>query len=106
MNDEDKEFKDLLDQMWTIRQNKRADYNIEGETDPNWLDIENFQLSRLFGVSPPIGILIRMSDKITRVASFVRKGFCAVKDESVEDTLLDLANYSLLCLIEFRKLRK
>ena len=44
-----------------------------------------------------------MTDKLTRIASFVRKGFNEVKDETIEDTLPDLANYSLLCLIEFRK---
>lgn len=98
---EDEEFKNLLKEMWGIRQAKREDYNVKA--DDNFLQIENFKMAELFGVPSYVGILIRISDKFTRLASFVRKGFNAVKDESVEDTLLDLANYSLLCIIEYRK---
>lgn len=43
-----------------------------------------------------IGFLTRMSDKISRIGSFITKGTLAVKDESVSDTLLDLANYCIL----------
>ncbi len=42
------------------------------------------------------GFLTRMTDKLCRVATFAKKGVLQVSDESVEDTLLDLANYSLL----------
>lgn len=100
-SEEDKEFKDLLNQMWTIRQDKRQDYNVQAKG--NFLEIENFKMAELFGVPAWVGIMIRISDKFTRLASFVRKGYNAVKDETVEDTLLDMANYSLLCLIEYRK---
>jgi hypothetical protein len=37
-----------------------------------------------------------MSDKFARITTFVNKGVLKVKDESVEDTLLDLANYCIL----------
>jgi hypothetical protein len=37
-----------------------------------------------------------MLDKVARVVTFVKKGVLQVKDESVEDTLLDLANYCIL----------
>lgn len=43
-----------------------------------------------------LGFLVRMHDKLARIESFVAKGFLKVKDESVTDTLLDLANYSIL----------
>jgi hypothetical protein len=43
-----------------------------------------------------IGFLTRMSDKFSRIGSFVTKGIFMVKDESVTDTLLDLANYCIL----------
>ena len=43
-----------------------------------------------------LGFLVRMHDKMARIESFVAKGFLEVKDESVFDTLLDLANYSIL----------
>ncbi len=43
-----------------------------------------------------LGFHVRMHDKMSRIKSFIDKGFLKVKDESVLDTLLDLANYSLL----------
>jgi len=43
-----------------------------------------------------VGFLTRMSDKFSRIGSFIAKGELKVKDESVADTLLDLANYSAL----------
>jgi protein-arginine kinase activator protein McsA len=92
----DPEFRALLTKMWDIRQAKRVDYNAGA--------MNNFELtSQLLGIDPHVGILVRMSDKLSRLGSFTQKGFNAVTDESVEDTLLDLANYSLLCIIEYRK---
>lgn len=43
-----------------------------------------------------IGFYTRMMDKMARIKSFVSKGTLEVKDESVTDTLLDLANYCSL----------
>jgi hypothetical protein len=37
-----------------------------------------------------------MTDKMARIGSFVKRGELVVKDESVKDTLLDLANYAML----------
>lgn len=42
------------------------------------------------------GLLFRMMDKVSRVVGFVNQGVLRVKDESIEDTLVDLANYSLI----------
>lgn len=46
--------------------------------------------------------LIRMDDKMRRLENLVG-GAEANVDESVEDTLLDLAGYALLCVVELRK---
>jgi len=46
--------------------------------------------------SPEIGFLTRMLDKFCRLVSFVQLGVLLVKDESLEDTALDLANYCIL----------
>ncbi len=43
-----------------------------------------------------IVFLTRMSDKTSRIESFVENETLQVMDESVEDTLLDLANYAIL----------
>lgn len=43
-----------------------------------------------------IGFLTRISDKLSRIGSFITNGSLLVKDESVEDTLIDGANYLIL----------
>ena len=46
---------------------------------------------------------IRLTDKLERFKSLTRGSEQQVKDESVEDTLLDLANYALMTVIEMRR---
>ena len=41
---------------------------------------------------------IRLGDKFNRVSSLIKKGELKENDESLEDTLLDLAGYSILGL--------
>jgi hypothetical protein len=57
----------------------------------------NFERSEALGLgSTEQGILIRMSDKISRLAEFCRAGVLKVSTESVEDTCLDIINYAIL----------
>ena len=45
------------------------------------------------------GILVRISDKIARISNLLkRNGERAVNEEKVEDTMLDLINYSVILL--------
>lgn len=46
--------------------------------------------------------LIRMDDKMSRLQTLVG-GQEAEVAESIEDTLMDLAGYAILCAVEFRK---
>jgi hypothetical protein len=63
----------------------------------------NFRLATLVGMTEEAGILIRMTDKLKRAANLIQSGKeAAVKDESVEDTLRDLANYAIILLL-FRR---
>lgn len=51
-------------------------------------------------------VCIRLDDKIRRLKSLnkqFQEGAANVDDESVRDTLLDLANYSILAIIELDK---
>jgi hypothetical protein len=43
-----------------------------------------------------IGFITRMSDKLSRLASFAAQGTYQVSDETFTDTCLDLANYAIL----------
>lgn len=43
---------------------------------------------------------IRLSDKLERFKKLSRDGGQQVKDESIKDTLLDLANYAIMTIVE------
>lgn len=78
-----------------ISRAKNADYANDG--DP----FQNFRLiDALTGgkVSVEEGLLVRMSDKLQRVANLLNRPG-QVKDESVSDTLSDLANYAMILRI-------
>lgn len=49
-----------------------------------------------FGV---IGVLVRMSDKISRALSISNKNVTLVNDESMRDTLVDLHNYAAMAIM-------
>lgn len=46
--------------------------------------------------------LVRMEDKLNRVRTLNHSKEVKVKDEKIEDTLLDLANYAILAVIELK----
>lgn len=48
----------------------------------------------------PISILIRLSDKLSRLETLMTGEKAMVKGESIDDTLLDLATYSVMELVE------
>lgn len=53
-----------------------------------------------------VSFLTRITDKYNRILSLSNKGECGqVKDESLNDTILDMANYCILWLVE-RKAKK
>lgn len=74
-----------------ISKAKNADYT-GGAADP----FANFKAVEILGITTEQGFLTRMMDKMKRIASFAEKGELQVKDESVTDTLRDLANYACL----------
>ena len=51
---------------------------------------------RRFGL---VGIIVRMSDKFSRLEQFAKSGSLEVKDEGAKDTLMDIRNYSFLAQI-------
>lgn len=78
-------FKDVLDKMNEIYERKNADYgNSFSKT------FEEFGLT---------SAAVRINDKNERFKKLIKQE-AQVKDESIEDTLLDLANYSVLTLME------
>ena len=47
----------------------------------------------------PIGVLVRMGDKIQRLVSITDREVALVNDESLRDTLIDLHNYSAMAIM-------
>ena len=50
----------------------------------------------------PTAILVRIFDKYSRLKNLLQGAEQKVNDESITDTLMDLANYALMELIERR----
>ena len=47
----------------------------------------------------PVGVIVRMGDKINRLSSVTKNGVNLVNNESVRDTLIDLHNYSAMAIM-------
>lgn len=47
----------------------------------------------------PIGVIVRMGDKIGRLNSVTKSGITMVNTESVRDTLIDLHNYAAMAVM-------
>jgi hypothetical protein len=52
-----------------------------------------------FATYGPIGVIVRMGDKIQRLLSVTKKGVTLVDSESLRDTLIDLHNYSAMAIM-------
>ena len=50
-----------------------------------------------------ISPLIRLEDKLNRLESLVLNGSQEVENESIRDTLVDLANYAAMTIVELDK---
>lgn len=91
------DFYKLLTQMAELHSRKNHDY--AGDENP----LRNFYKCMAMGLTPFQGIMVRLSDKWSRLESFMKQGILEVIEESVEDTLLDNAVYSLLAIILLRE---
>jgi hypothetical protein len=80
----------VLNELRELTMKKRAGYS-PGE-DP----FANFRMSQTFGVDPLKGILIRVMDKIARIASLLENPANDKIGESLRDTMLDAGNYLLI----------
>lgn len=91
----DSRFHALLQRMGAVHDAKSDDYG--AADDP----LANLRAFGELGIEPWRGVLGRMADKWTRLKTYARTG--KLSNESFEDSLIDLANYALLCLILHRE---
>lgn len=60
---------------------------------------KNQDYGNAFAVYGPVGVLVRMGDKISRLQSISNKGITLVNNETLRDTLIDLHNYSAMAIM-------
>ena len=87
-------FFDLCDLLKEIHRKKSSDYGCPSGTDP-LANIRNG--ARFVGIPAWKGAMVRLSDKVTRLATY--NVTVQLENESLEDNLVDLASYSLLALL-------
>ena len=90
-------FYELLNQMKDTHDAKRHDY-------ANTKDVfANFRTCEMAGIPAWKGCCVRIGDKFSRIMGFAKKEKLKVKDESIKDTLIDMANYALIALILYEE---
>ena len=78
----------------TIMEAKNHDYSGGRDSSDPFLNFTRVQ--RLGITDTEIGFLVRMTDKMSRLITFVHNKEFKTKDETVKDTNLDLINYCIL----------
>ena len=86
-------FEQITDEMFDLYKRKNADYGNS--------------VAKTFDEYGLVSFLVRIEDKLNRVSTLTKKSSTEqqVKDEKIEDTLLDLANYSIMALIELDRVK-
>jgi len=92
-----REFDDALDELKMLHDAKNHDY---ATAENPYKNLEG--VSRI-GIEPWRGTVIRLMDKFERVQQYCVNGDLAIKSEGMEDTFKDIAVYSTLAMILFRK---
>jgi hypothetical protein len=60
---------------------------------------KNVDYGDAFASYGPVGVIVRMGDKIQRLVSVSNSKVCLVDTESLRDTLIDLHNYTAMAII-------
>ena len=86
--------KKLCDEAKNLMQRKNHDY--AGGRHEN-IPFANFTRVESMGITTTEkGILVRLTDKMSRLSTFSQEGHFSVADESLRDTVLDVINYAIL----------
>lgn len=60
---------------------------------------KNSDYGDAFATYGPVGVLVRIGDKIQRLQSITKKGITLIEDEKLRDTLIDLHNYAAMAIM-------
>lgn len=85
--------KELFGRALEIMKMKNNDYAGRGGETP----FANFERCESMGLcSTEVGFLIRITDKLSRLSTFVSDGKLLVTNEGYQDAVLDIINYMVL----------
>lgn len=79
----------VFNDCMTILERKGSDYATNEDA------FKNFKNSEMVGVPATKGVIIRMMDKMSRIANLIDND-PKVVDERFEDTIMDLINYAII----------
>jgi hypothetical protein len=88
------EFKSIQKEQYELFARKMMDYGLNNVTLGG--DIVNNSNDKQFSLT---GLTIRLTDKINRLRNLVVSGKQYVKDEGMEDTFIDIANYGVIGML-------
>lgn len=89
------EFRAIIEKMADTHDKKNHDY-----AGGNYLS--DLIASNRMGIPAWKNALLRMQQKMSRLESFAKQGTLKVKDETIIDTLEDLAVYSVIAAILYK----
>lgn len=90
-------FDELIQKMKIIHTQKDKDYSGSEE-------LGNLKACQELGISPYVGVIMRISDKHKRICNLVKTGLKAeVDEEKLEDSLMDMAIYCILAIILYEE---
>lgn len=92
----------LCDKIKEVTAKKNADYT--GASDDPFFNFKTVEMLHISTTEQ--GFLTRMTDKFTRIISLTKTGIQQVKDEAIEDTLMDFANYCILMICYLKSKKK
>lgn len=87
----------IFEECIRIMKRKNSDYGAGDDPLKNFRMVENSGLCRM-----ETGIVVRMSDKFQRVINLLEKE-PSVKEESIQDTLVDLINYAAILMFTLNR---
>lgn len=89
------EFEAVVNEVLAMHRRKGADYGSKDDF------FANVSASVEWGIPPWVGAMMRANDKIVRLQAAAKGS--TLQNEGIEDSLLDIATYSIIAVCLFRR---
>lgn len=89
------EFEAVIEEVLEMHRRKGADYGTKEDF------FANVSASAQWGIPPWVGAMMRANDKVVRLQAAARGS--TLRNEGIEDSLLDIATYAVIAVCLFRR---